>query len=197
VELSNSRARRVNKTEDLFLRDCYFIPCKPYPKGLRFHIIMRCHITVGYRVPIGYHINMRSCVGVCCPCMYTRLRVEVIEMRLTEEIVRASHQFFQSLFLSKARWALGVPCFMWAFALKAVWGSSVRTFVGVVFVTTFSTLRVAFAVHCFMAIVEAVEALHDLILWGESFCCIVQPVYKETVHNAAICCTWIFHVDYD
>ena len=63
--------------------------------------------------------------------------------------------------------------------------------------TTFSTSRVAFIVHCFMAIVEAVEALHDLILWGESFCCIVQPVYKETIHNAAICCTWIFHVDYD
>ena len=29
-----SRARRVNKTGDLFLRDSYLIPCKPYPKGL-------------------------------------------------------------------------------------------------------------------------------------------------------------------
>jgi len=29
-----SQARRVNKTEDLFLRDSYLIPCKPYPKGL-------------------------------------------------------------------------------------------------------------------------------------------------------------------
>ena len=63
-----SRAMWVNKTEDLFLRDGYLIPCKPYSKGLPFHIIMRCHITVGYHVPIGYHINMRSHVGVCCPC---------------------------------------------------------------------------------------------------------------------------------
>ena len=31
VELLNSRARRVNKTEDLFLCDGY---CKLYPKGL-------------------------------------------------------------------------------------------------------------------------------------------------------------------
>jgi len=63
-----SRARRVNKTEDLFLRDHYLIPCKPYPNGLPFHIIMRCHITVGYRVPIGDRIDMRSHVGACCPC---------------------------------------------------------------------------------------------------------------------------------
>jgi len=34
LELPNSRARRVNKTEDLFLCDGYLIPCKPYPKGL-------------------------------------------------------------------------------------------------------------------------------------------------------------------
>jgi len=32
-----SRARRVNKTEDLFLRDSYLIPCKPYPKRLPRH----------------------------------------------------------------------------------------------------------------------------------------------------------------
>ena len=31
VKLLNSRA---NKAEDLFLRDGYLIPCKPYPKGL-------------------------------------------------------------------------------------------------------------------------------------------------------------------
>jgi len=31
------RARRVNKTRDLFLRDSYLIPCKPYPKGLLCH----------------------------------------------------------------------------------------------------------------------------------------------------------------
>ena len=71
VELSNSRARRVNKTEDLFLRDRYLIPCKPYPKGLPFRIIMPCHITVGYRIPIGYRINMRSHVSACCPCRST------------------------------------------------------------------------------------------------------------------------------
>jgi len=29
-----SWARWINKTEDLFLRDSYLIPCKPYPKGL-------------------------------------------------------------------------------------------------------------------------------------------------------------------
>ena len=34
VELSNSWARWLNKTEDLFLYDSYLIPCKPYPKGL-------------------------------------------------------------------------------------------------------------------------------------------------------------------
>jgi len=32
-----SRARRVNKTGDLFLRDSYLTPCKPYPKGLPCH----------------------------------------------------------------------------------------------------------------------------------------------------------------
>ena len=62
---------------------------------------------------------------------------------------------------------------MGAFALKAVWGSGVGAFTGVVFVAAFSTSGVAFAVHRSMAIVEAVEALHDLILWCESFCCIM------------------------
>ena len=33
VELSNSRARWVNKTEDLFLRDGYLIPCNPTLKN--------------------------------------------------------------------------------------------------------------------------------------------------------------------
>ena len=34
MELSNSRARRVNKTEDSWFRDGYLISMKPYPKEL-------------------------------------------------------------------------------------------------------------------------------------------------------------------
>ena len=45
-----SRARRANKTEDLFLCDSYLIPCKPYPKGLP--------------------LSVRATTGTwcCCPC---------------------------------------------------------------------------------------------------------------------------------
>ena len=48
-----SRARRVNKTEDLFLRDSYLIPCKPYPKRLPRHhqyldVLPLQHVRISY-----------------------------------------------------------------------------------------------------------------------------------------------------
>ena len=45
---------------------------------------MRCHITVGYRVPIGYRINMRPHITVeyCVPIGYRiNMRSHIAETR--------------------------------------------------------------------------------------------------------------------
>ena len=82
---------------------------------------------------------------------------EGLVKRLAEEIVRAFYQFFQSLLLRKAHWAPRVLCFL---CIESSVGSTICVFMDVVFVTAFSTSRVAFVVHHSMAIVKAVEALH-------------------------------------
>ena len=43
-----SQARRVNKTEDLFLHDSYLIPCKPYPKGLPPPVLERAALATAW-----------------------------------------------------------------------------------------------------------------------------------------------------
>jgi len=57
---------------------------------------------------------------------------------------------------------------MRALALKAM-NSSAFTFPCIVAFAAFTTARVSLAVSCLVAVLAAVEALQDLVLWYEFF----------------------------
>ena len=48
-----------------------------------------------------------------------------------------------------------------------------------------------------MAVVQAVEALHNLELRCELLCCAVQVIYVIAVGNASVSGMWVLHVDYN
>ena len=86
---------------------------------------------------------------------------------------------------------------MWAFALKAVRCGAVA-FPSVVSFAAFSASCVSLAVCCSVAIVRAVEALCDLVLWSEScHCCIVIIFYIEARHNDFVCGIFLVRIYYD
>jgi hypothetical protein len=55
----------------------------------------------------------------------------------------------------------------------------------------------SFAVRGSMAIVKAVEALHNLILRGKLLCCIVHVVHVVAVRNTSIGGMRVVHIDYN
>ena len=88
------------------------------------------------------------------------------------------------------------PCFMRVLAMDALDYSTVA-FLRIMFSCTFSASGFPFAVCGAMTVLIAVEALHYLELWSESYWLVEMIVDIAPVFEASVCYMVVFEVDYD
>ena len=88
------------------------------------------------------------------------------------------------------------PCFMWVLAMDALNCCTIAFFC-IMFSCTLSASGFPFAVCSAVAVLTAVEALHYLELWSESYWLVEMIVDVTPVFETSVCYMVVVEVDYD